>query len=191
LTEQERDELLATTAYFFVQRALKARTFKNQSKWVKVQDMGGPICPRKCTAIVEISYFWLFMKLQLLSLMSIWKWNKNSLAWLQMSTQHKKCSVSLYCFLLDVICRLNAVSTKQDTWDLVISLKKEDYPVNVKSCSDGRFEVNYWSLKFKYIYFYIWKCLDCYDLVSLTSAINCKKSHTAFLAIQGQNQYYC
>lgn len=69
LTEQERDELLATTAYFFVQRALKARTFKNQSK-------------------------------------------------------------------------LNAVSTKQDTWDLVISLKKEDYPVNVKSCSDGRFEVN-------------------------------------------------
>lgn len=69
LTEQERDELLATTAYFFVQRALKARTFKNQSK-------------------------------------------------------------------------LNAVSAKQDTWDLVISLKKEDHPVNVKSCPDGRFEVN-------------------------------------------------
>lgn len=59
-----------------------------------------------------------------------------------MSTQHKKCSVSLYCFLLDVICRLNAVSAKQDTWDLVISLKKEDFPVNVKSCPDGRFEVN-------------------------------------------------
>ncbi|KAK2573867.1 Propionyl-CoA carboxylase alpha chain [Acropora cervicornis] len=37
--------------------------------------------------------------------------------------------------------KLNAVSAKQDTWDLVISLKKEDYPVNVKSCSDGRFEM--------------------------------------------------
>lgn len=32
LTEHERDELLATTAYFFVQRSLRARTFKNQEK---------------------------------------------------------------------------------------------------------------------------------------------------------------
>ncbi|CAH3146283.1 unnamed protein product [Pocillopora meandrina] len=32
LTEEERDELLATTAYFFVQRARKAMAFKNQSK---------------------------------------------------------------------------------------------------------------------------------------------------------------
>lgn len=68
LTEQERDELLATTAYFFVQRAKKAKSFKNQSK-------------------------------------------------------------------------LNAVSKKQDSWDLVITLRKEDYPVNVKSYPDGRFEV--------------------------------------------------
>ena len=32
LTEHERDELLATTAYFFVQRSLRAKTFKNQEK---------------------------------------------------------------------------------------------------------------------------------------------------------------
>ncbi|XP_058941051.2 propionyl-CoA carboxylase alpha chain, mitochondrial [Pocillopora verrucosa] len=32
LTDEERDELLATTAYFFVQRARKAMAFKNQSK---------------------------------------------------------------------------------------------------------------------------------------------------------------
>lgn len=32
LTEEERDELLATTAYFFVQRTRKATAFKNQSK---------------------------------------------------------------------------------------------------------------------------------------------------------------
>lgn len=32
LTEEERYELLATTAYFFVQRARKAMAFKNQSK---------------------------------------------------------------------------------------------------------------------------------------------------------------
>ncbi|XP_068686339.1 propionyl-CoA carboxylase alpha chain, mitochondrial-like isoform X2 [Montipora foliosa] len=68
LTEQERDELLATTAYFFVQRAKKAKSFTNQSK-------------------------------------------------------------------------LNAVSKKQDSWDLVITLRKEDYPVSVKSYPDGRFEV--------------------------------------------------
>lgn len=68
LTEHERDELLATTAYFFVQRARKARAFKNQNK-------------------------------------------------------------------------LNAVSKRQDTWDLVVTLNKEDYPVNVKSLPDGRFQV--------------------------------------------------
>ena len=54
MTEQERDELLATTAYFFVQRALKARTFKNQSKWVKTQDMGGDICSGLNLVLVQI-----------------------------------------------------------------------------------------------------------------------------------------
>lgn len=101
---------------------------------------------------------------------------------LEMSTQHKKCSVSLYCFLLDVICRLNAVSAKQDTWDLVISLKKEDFPVNVKSCPDGRFEVNIiidlWSWNIyisihgnffirKLMSWLLWSCITC--------AINCKQ----------------
>ena len=40
LTEEERDELLATTAYFFVQRARKAMAFKNQSKWVMGKRLG-------------------------------------------------------------------------------------------------------------------------------------------------------
>lgn len=41
-----------------------------------------------------------------------------------------------------LIGRLNAVSKRQDTWDLVVTLNKEDYPVKVKSLPDGRFQVS-------------------------------------------------
>ncbi|XP_073256263.1 propionyl-CoA carboxylase alpha chain, mitochondrial-like [Porites lutea] len=68
LTEHERDELLATTAYFFVQRSLRAKTFKNQEKQ-------------------------------------------------------------------------NAVIKKEQSWDLMITLNKEDYPVIVKAKPEGGFKV--------------------------------------------------
>ena len=46
-----------------------------------------------------------------------------------------------------LVWRLNAVSKKQSTWELVITLQKADYPLVVKSKRDGSFQVSWFNLR--------------------------------------------